>query len=269
MCYCKSCQIEYLVNFPKCNHCREDTITREKQIEALQAKFEEYKKRKSEKKMRLTKWNDWCKNQVARYSKMGINYQKWEDFESGESSEEEKILEVIDIDDKLIELLEKNIDKKDSLKQQNRKKAEEIKVVGNNYLKEGKYRAARKKYSQAIELSKDFFVLYTNRALASLKIEMWNDVVDDCTRILDRCECFDEGYIKQKDLCFKALTRRAIAFQEMHKYVLAKADVEEALKLYPGLDETVKLLKKINENIELDKKTADIIKSSKENELIQ
>ena len=72
-----------------------------------------------------------------------------------------------------------------------------------------------------------------------------------------------------KDLCFKALTRRAAALEGMRKFDLAKADVEEALKLYPGLEEANKLLKRINEDIELEKKSEEIIKASANSELLQ
>jgi hypothetical protein len=97
----------------------------------------------------------------------------------------------------------------------------------------------------------------------------WNDVIDDCTRVLSYCECFNEGYTKQRDLCFKALTRRAAGWEGKRKYDLGKNDAEEALKLYPGLEETLKLIKKMNENIELEKKLTDTIKSNKTNDTLQ
>lgn len=55
--------------------------------------------------------------------------------------------------------------------------------------------------------------LYTNRALARLKIEDYSGVIDDTTRLLEYCEVFNNGFEKEKDLCYKALMRRCLAFR--------------------------------------------------------
>ena len=73
----------------------------------------------------------------------------------------------------------------------------------------GLYKSANHHYTEGIENQKDLLCLYTNRALARIRLEMWQDVVDDCTRVLEYCEVFDDCYTKQRDLCYKALTRRA------------------------------------------------------------
>jgi tetratricopeptide (TPR) repeat protein len=76
-------------------------------------------------------------------------------------------------------------------------------------MKKGLYKSANKYYTDAIEQERGMLLLYTNRALALLKLEMWQDAIDDCTRPLEYCEVFDDGYTKQPDLCYKALIRRA------------------------------------------------------------
>jgi hypothetical protein len=52
-----------------------------------------------------------------------------------------------------------------------RKEAEELKVKGNDAIKRGLYKSANKYYSDALDLKKDLLTLYTNRALARLKLE--------------------------------------------------------------------------------------------------
>lgn len=60
---------------------------------------------------------------------------------------------------------------------------------------------------------KDNKLLYTNRALAQIKKEMWEEAEKDCTDVLEIAECFEEGFEKSKDTCFKAFQRRAKARQ--------------------------------------------------------
>ena len=94
-------------------------------------------------------------------------------------------------------------------KRRNRKEATALKEKGNDCLKRGLYKSSNHHYSEAIEECRDMLPLYTNRALARLKLEMWQEAVDDTTRCLEYCEVFDECYTKQRDLCYKALSRRA------------------------------------------------------------
>lgn len=64
-----------------------------------------------------------------------------------------------------------------------------------------------------MDLRKDLMPIYTNRALAKLKIEDYTGVIDDCTSVLEYCEVFHDGFLKEKDLCFKAFMRRAQALR--------------------------------------------------------
>ena len=118
-------------------------------------------------------------------------------------------------------------------RKQDEKEAKVLKEKGNMCLKKGLFKSAIKHYSDALEIKKDFMVVYTNRALGRTKIEDWQGAIDDCTRVLEYCEVFEDGFEKSKDLCYKAFTRRAIAFRGQRNFKLAKLDLEEALKLLP------------------------------------
>lgn len=94
-----------------------------------------------------------------------------------------------------------------------RKEALALKDRGNDALKKGCYKTAAKYYSDALDLKKDLLSLYTNRALARLKIEDYQGVIDDCTQVLEYCEVFHDGFQKEKDLCYKSLMRRCQALR--------------------------------------------------------
>jgi len=68
---------------------------------------------------------------------------------------------------------------------------------------EKKYEKAIEVYTEAIETKRDFICLYTNRALAYIKLLNYEDAIKDCTKLLDYCECFEDGYVKSKNLTFK------------------------------------------------------------------
>jgi tetratricopeptide (TPR) repeat protein len=143
-----------------------------------------------------------------------------------------------------------------------RKEAEELKEKGNDAIKRGLYKSANKYYSDALELKKDLLPLYTNRALARLKLEDFTGVIDDCTRLLEYNEVFNDGFIKEKDLCFKALMRRCQALRGQKDFELALKDLEEAGKLYPEDKDVEKLRKLTLEDIELEKRVRNIMSNS-------
>jgi hypothetical protein len=93
------------------------------------------------------------------------------------------------------------------------KEANEFREKGNDALKKGCYKTAIKYYSDGIECRKDMLPLYTNRALARLKIEDFPGVIDDCMRVLEYNEVFNNGFTKMRDLCFKAFMRRCQALR--------------------------------------------------------
>lgn len=54
--------------------------------------------------------------------------------------------------------------------------------------------------------------MWLNRALAYIKLNKNKKAINDCTKVLDFAEAFEEGFTKSKDSCFKAFARRALAF---------------------------------------------------------
>jgi tetratricopeptide (TPR) repeat protein len=75
-----------------------------------------------------------------------------------------------------------------------KKEAEELKEKGNDALKKGCYKTAIMYYTEALDIKKDFLALFTNRALARLKVEDFQGAIDDCTKLLEYCEVFHDGF---------------------------------------------------------------------------
>ena len=63
--------------------------------------------------------------------------------------------------------------------------AEQLKTQGNTHFKNGEYEAAETLYGQAIQKNSKNPLLFTNRANARLKLEKWQDVIDDCLRSIE------------------------------------------------------------------------------------
>lgn len=63
--------------------------------------------------------------------------------------------------------------------------AGQLKQKGNEHFKKGEWQEAETCYSQAIQKNSSNPLLYTNRANARLKLELWQEVIDDCLRSID------------------------------------------------------------------------------------
>lgn len=77
-------------------------------------------------------------------------------------------------------------------------------------MKEGNYEEAMHKYTLALEHAKDIKSVYTNRALAYIKLGKFKKAIKDCTNVIEYMEIF-EKIGENKDLTFKAYSRRALA----------------------------------------------------------
>lgn len=67
-------------------------------------------------------------------------------------------------------------------------------LQGNEAMAKEDYKEAVKMYSSGLDAMKDIKALWTNRALAYIKLKKYGKAIEDCTRVLEYCECFEEGY---------------------------------------------------------------------------
>jgi len=170
--YCSHCQIEYKMFFKKCNHCNRDTQDEEERMADLKDRTHDYKEKKQKKILRRAKWENWKKTQEMFYKKSSTNYHKWDVFESSESehSDDEPI---VPKDNPTFQAMEQDIKERGFRRRRDKKQATILKNRGNDMMKRGLYKTANQCYSEGLELCRDFFVMYTNRALARIKICMY------------------------------------------------------------------------------------------------
>lgn len=69
-------------------------------------------------------------------------------------------------------------------------KAKKLKEKGNAAMKDGDYQKAMEMYTLALEHVKDMKSIYTNRALAFLKLKKYKKAIQDCTNVIEFMEVF-------------------------------------------------------------------------------
>jgi serine/threonine-protein phosphatase 5 len=101
-------------------------------------------------------------------------------------------------------------------------KVDELKKQGNECFGKHKYEQAVSFYSEALELDPGAVALYTNRALANLRLEMYGAALSDA----------DEA-IKLDSKWIKAFYRRGEARAALGRYREAMSDFGAVLKVHP------------------------------------
>ncbi|KAJ2610521.1 Serine/threonine-protein phosphatase 5 [Coemansia sp. RSA 1365] len=101
--------------------------------------------------------------------------------------------------------------------------AENLKAEGDSAFRQGRFEEAVRQYAQAIEEDDSIAVLYTNQAMALLKLERFAEAVDSCSR----------GLVVEPNNV-KALWRRGTANFGLGNLHEAKHDFEAGLRIQPG-----------------------------------
>ncbi len=130
--------------------------------------------------------------------------------------------------------LEKDMEDRKKRREKDMKKAEELKNIGNEFLKNEELDKAIDKYTEALEFQKDNKAIYLNRAWTYIKKKKFGKAILDCTKVIEYAECFEKGFEESRDACFKAFLRRALCYKEKKQVKEGLNDIEEALKLIPN-----------------------------------
>jgi tetratricopeptide (TPR) repeat protein len=245
--WCKRCFVEYLIDLPEntCTRCQQtdNMMTQADRRAELMDKVGDFKETKARHQWRKDKWNRWKKSQALLKRSRNINYKAWEYWEPNTDTEDEG--EPICPRDNP-EFLAMEADMKDRRKKQSEKAktAEKCRQRGNQCMKEGDYVGAIEEYEEGLEYNRSSKALWTNRALAELKIFRWHDAINSCNKVIEYSEIFEEGFTRSADACFKAFTRRAMALRALHKWDQALEDLEDSLKLFPRDKDARDLLEK-------------------------
>ncbi|TMW44742.1 hypothetical protein DOY81_010182, partial [Sarcophaga bullata] len=119
-----------------------------------------------------------------------------------------------------------------------RKEANEIKDRGNKHVKLGEYELAIEEYTQAMQLYPDDPIYYSNRALCYLKLERYDECIEDCDRA-----------IEIDSLAVKAYYRRMMANESLGNNMDALKDCTTVLMIEPKNSEAKRSLERINERL--------------------
>jgi DnaJ family protein C protein 7 len=118
---------------------------------------------------------------------------------------------------------------------------------GNDAFQAGNAEEAIKAYTEALEVEPSHAagntVLYANRAAAYMKLNKFNEAVNDCSKSID----LDENYVK-------AYTRRANAYMQLEKYEEAVRDYTKAQTLDSESAEIANQLKNAKAELKRSKK---------------
>lgn len=119
--------------------------------------------------------------------------------------------------------------------------AELEKEIGNKAFKRGDWLTAISHYTKAWQQDSLLISAINNRAMAYLKLDEYEKVLEDCEIVLER----DANNVK-------ALLRRAVAYSKTGKVKDAQRDVENVLRLEQNNVEALSLLKELERTRGLD-----------------
>lgn len=106
-------------------------------------------------------------------------------------------------------------------------RAQELRLQGNEFFKQGKLYDAREAYSEALYLlppedAQNRALLFGNRAAVYQKLERWEETVEDSKSAID----LDPNYLK-------AYRRRSIAAEKLSRWHEALEDLKKIIELDP------------------------------------
>ncbi|CAK64738.1 unnamed protein product (macronuclear) [Paramecium tetraurelia] len=239
--FCKYCCLEYVKQTDKCYWCKRDTLTQEQRYNQLLEKVEKYKEDKSRKQQKKQKFELMEKTEKILWKKSTFTHRKWEYYTSSEEEIESE--PIVPKDDPNFKALQLDMEQRNKRKEEDMKKAEELKKKGNDYYSKGDFDQAAWNYSQALELVKDNQTLWLNRAITYIKSNKNKKAINDCTKVIQYADCFENGFTQSRETCCKAFARRALAYYNRDCLFEALSDINQALELIPD-DKWVQNLKK-------------------------
>jgi tetratricopeptide (TPR) repeat protein len=186
------------------------------------------------------------------------NYQKWELYESS-TDEEDQGEPILPRNDPNFLAMEKDMMETQRKRETSRNKALALKDEGNKMMNEGKFKKAIKCYTDAIEEFRSLMILYTNRALAYIRVEEYENAIADCNKVIEYLDIFEEELTKNKELYAKALSRKAICLEKMKNYEEALEVIEKAVE-FIGDEDVLKLKKNIEIELELHNRALSELK---------
>mmetsp|Transcript_29312 Transcript_29312/g.75541 ORF Transcript_29312/g.75541 Transcript_29312/m.75541 type:complete len:1005 (-) Transcript_29312:36-3050(-) len=239
--FCFRCKKERGVEENKCSVCGGPLMSEEERKKDLDAKVSVMKTEVQARQAKLEKWRKWREEDPEGFQRAagrladGSSGKKTQEYWNNfiDEEEEQEFWESLPVTDPTPEMkaMEKDIEERGRIRREKREKAEALKEKGNGAFKEGKYTTAIEYYTDGIKESRDYKVLYTNRAQCYLKLKKWEEAEKDCGEVLNIADLFEGG--ANGPVCVKALVRRATARRKMGKLEDALKDLQDAQKIEP------------------------------------
>jgi tetratricopeptide (TPR) repeat protein len=269
--YCRHCRVEYPYDTPTCVRCQKATVTYADRRKELLERVEDYKSAKLRKQERKKKWEMWKKTKAIFWKKTATDYEKWDYFTDSEDEFEKLEQEakpVLPENDPNFRALKADLDQRSNNRRQRAKEANELKLKANKLMKDGKHAAAIQTYTEAIEVYRSNKYLWSNRALAYIKLGKFKEAEDDCTKMLEYAELLEDGYEKDKELNFKFFARKSMANVGLKQFDRALNDIENALKLIPEDKSALETRREILQKLESEQKLEDLEKKIQDTEAL-
>jgi hypothetical protein len=247
--YCNVCKLEYLIPASTCASCDSATISSAARRSYLQLKVKELLNDKQQRKENRLRFETAAS---AHKSSSQLDYSVWNFFEDDSDDEE-----IMNNPHPNLLAMEADLQERNRQRNERAKQAEQLKAIGNQLFQSKKYLEAISKYSEAIELKRDDKSYYTNRALAYLHINNYDDAIKDSNTALDIWDYIDnkKGAVN-KSFAIKALLRRAEAKRLKSLFTEAADDIQIIFELLHNdqsnkkqYDEAKRLLSLVQEQI--------------------
>ncbi|XP_062817130.1 tetratricopeptide repeat protein 12 isoform X2 [Anolis carolinensis] len=146
--------------------------------------------------------------------------------------------------------LEKDAEERARRRKENEAFANALKDKGNDAFSKGDYEAAIEKYTEGLKKQKDMPMLYTNRAQAYIKLQKYDQAIEDCDWAL-RCD----------EKCIKALFHMGKAYLAQEQYRKSRECFLKILEIDPQKE---KLCKGCIDEVDAEEKRQREEQSAKE-----
>lgn len=245
--WCKRCFVEYHVDLEenKCTRCKQSDkmMTQQQRRDELMGKLDDFKEVKVRHQFRKDKWLRWKKSQAMLKRSRNINYKAWEYWEPDTDSDEEGD-PIVPRDNPEFAAMEADMKARHKKTFERNRTADKCRERGNQCMKENDFVGAIEHYEDGLSYRRDTKAIWTNKALAELKVFRWHDAIASCNKVIEYAEIFEDGFTKSADACFKAFMRRAAALRALQKWDEALEDLEDAVKIFPKDKEARNLCEK-------------------------
>ena len=227
--WCRGCFTEFMSSELRCARCNYVLISREERKAELSTKVADYREELNRRKWRKDRYVRWEKTNVILGKKTSTDYASWDQWEPP-SDEEDRPAPILPKNDLGFQAMEKDFEARDKKREEQRKAAEKVKFKGNEFFNKGDLFGALNCFEEGLVLQRDNKHLWTNKALVELKIGKYKEAEKSATAVIDLCELLESGWGCNKDLPFKAFSRRGLARKGLKKWVEAAEDFEKAME---------------------------------------